>query len=290
VTWVSFDFASSEIERNVAFARAHGVRIDASELVTGEHSGLRRAPDEPADNPHFLDALRENRIAWLASDASREPESRAVACARTVPRYPMNLFFNTGRREELVDEFNFIHVAAERGGSGSCARDPRSTCLEPLDVASGFDAWIVPREVRTTLRHALSNDPRPHYAHQSNLAEDRLLYPVLEGVLGWYAGVFGPQMPLVRLSLAQAGAELRDQAQWRDRQQDVVAYVEAGRLNVGVSASSALRVPVTVPADTPVNPGESVLASFAGQKTGWQNVTPMLGWSVELPGSVGYAR
>jgi hypothetical protein len=290
VTWVPFDLASSEIERNVGFAGAHGVAIDASELVTGEHSGLRRAPDEPADNPNFVDALRENRIAWLASDASREPESRVVGSARTVPRYPMNLFFNTGRREESVDEFNYIHVAVERGGSGLCARNPRATCLEPLDVGSGFDAWIVPREMRTTLRHALSNDPRPHYAHQSNLAEERLLYPVLERVLGWYAEVFGTETPLVRLSLAQAGAELRDQAEWRARQQDVVAYVEVGRLSVGVSASGVLRVPVTLPADTPVNAGETALPSYAGQQTGWRDVTPVRGWSVELPESVGYAR
>jgi hypothetical protein len=290
VTWAPFELADGEIARNVGFARAHAVAIDASELVTGEHSGLQRAPDEPSDNPNFVDALRQNRIAWLASDASREPASRVVGSARTVPRYPMNLFFNTGRRDELVDEFNWIHVAAERGGSGLCARNPLATCLEPLEVASGFDGWIVPREVRTTLRHALSNDPRPHYAHQTNLAEERLLYPVLEGVLGWYADVFGEDAPLVHLSLAEAGAELRDQAEWRAHQQDVVASTEGRLLRVAVASSARLRVPVTVPAGTRVAEGDTALRAYAGQPTGWRDVSPMLGWSVELPESVGYAR
>jgi hypothetical protein len=290
VQWVPLPVAADEIGNNQEFARIHELQIDPSELVTGEHSGLRREPEEPSDNPNLLEALRLRGIAWIAADASRERDQRVVAGARTVPRYPMNLFFNVGRRAELVDEFNWIHSAAQSGGSGLCSQNARATCLAPLDVNSGFDAWIVPREARTLALHALSNDPRPHYAHQSNLAEDRLLCPVMERVLSDYRQVFGPDAPLVQLTLAEAGAELRDQAEWEANQQYVQAYVESGTLTVEVSSSGALRVPLTLPAGSHVSGDTAALPRYAGQQTGWRSVRPMLGYTVSLPGSVPYAR
>lgn len=42
------------------------------------------------------------------------------------------------------------------------------TCISPLDPATGFDEYIVPIETRIALSHVMANDPRPHYAHQSN--------------------------------------------------------------------------------------------------------------------------
>lgn len=290
VSWVPLQVASDEIGKNLEFARVHALAVDPSELVTGEHSGLRRAPEEPSDNPHLLEALRARGIAWIASDASREREQREVTGARTVPRYPMNLFFNVGRREELVDELNWIHSDVANGGSGACAQRSPAACLAPLDVTTGFESWIVPREARAMLLHALSNDPRPHFAHQSNIAEDRLLYPVLERALADYRRVFGPDVPLVPLTLAQAGAELRDQADWVAHQADVSAYVEAGTLTVTVSGSGALRVPFTLPPGSHVSGDAAMLPGYGGQQTGWRSVRPMLGQTVTLPASVGYAR
>jgi hypothetical protein len=290
VAWVALQVASDEIAKNQEFARAHGLVVDPSELVTGEHSGLRRAPEEPSDNPNLLEALRGRDIAWIASDASREPEQRLVAGARTVPRYPMNLFFNVGRREELIDEFNWIHSSAADGGSGVCSNDARATCLAPLDPSRGFDEWIVPREARTMLLHALSNDPRPHYAHQSNVAEDRLLYPVLERVLADYRRWFAADVQLLQLTLAESGAELRNRATWIANQDRVNAYFEAGVLNLTLSSGETMPVPLTLPAGSRTNGDAAVLAEYAGEQTGWRNVQPGVGMRVSLPESLGYAR
>lgn len=290
VRWVSLAIATDEIGKNQEFARRHELQFDPSELVTGEHSGLRRAPAEPADNPSLLEALSSRGIAWVASDASRERDQRAVAGARTVPRYPMNLYFNVGRRRELVDEFNWIHSASASGGSGSCSQNAQATCLAPIEVNTGFDDWIVPREARTMALHALSNDPRPHYAHQSNLAEDRLLYPVMERVLSDYRRVFGPEVPLVQLTLAEAGTALRDQAEWQANQAYVQAYVETGTLTVAVSSSGAVRVPLTLPAGSHAGGNTAALPRYAGQQTGWLSVRPKLGQTLSLPAGVTYAR
>ena len=67
-----------------------------------------------------------------------------------------------------------------------CENNPLSTCIAPLDTNTGFDSYIVPLEARMMLLHIVSNSPRSHYAHQSNLAEDRILYPVLDQTLAKY--------------------------------------------------------------------------------------------------------
>jgi hypothetical protein len=290
VAWVSGEVASDEIGKNQEFARMHGLAFDPSELVTGEHSGLRRAPEEPSDNPALLDVLSQRGIAWIAADASREREQRSVAGTRTVPRYPMNLFFNTGRERELIDEFNWIHAATESGGSGLCSQNPATTCLAPLAFDTGFSEWIVPREARTLELHALSNDPRPHYAHQSNVAEDRLLYPVMERVLTEYRRMFAPNASLITLTLAEAGGELHDQLDWQANQPNVSAYVEGGRLAVSVAGSAALRVPLTLPAQSSGGENSPQLPEYGGAQTGWRTIRPTLGETMSLPASVGYAR
>lgn len=286
--WVSFDVVRAEVVGNQRFARAHGLGARDDEIVTGEHSGLRRLPDEAMDNPSFVQVLGDAGIAWVASDASRERDSRAIGSARTVPRYPMNVYFNVATRAEVVDEFNWIHTDAAHGGGGRCGKVTGDDCLAPLEPSEGFEAWIVPRDARAMLLHALSNDPRPHYAHQSNLAEDRLLYPVLERALSEYRGMFGEDAPLVQLGLGEAGEVLRDQAAWLEDMEEVNAYVEAGELNVSVSRSA--RVPLTLPTASRGRDGAAVLPSYAGAQTGWQSVEPEARFVVSLPEDVGYAR
>lgn len=266
VSWVALPVVQFEISRNLEFARAHGLPVDASQLVTGEHSGLRRAPDEPSDNPYLVDALREFGVGWIAADASREPEQRAVGGALTVPRYPMNLFFNTGTRAELVDEFNFLHGS---DGAGACGGDGQPLCVTALDPETGFDTEIVPREARALLLHALSNDPRPHFAHQSNVAEERLLYPVLDRAIATYRGLFAASAPIVQLTLAEAGAELRDRAAWSNDAARVDAFVENGRVQLNVSDGAPVRVPLTLRVG-----GDEVLRAYAGVHGGWVEVRP----------------
>ncbi|WP_257004508.1 hypothetical protein [Streptomyces sp. SA15] len=269
---------SAQISDNHDWALAHGLPVDRSELVTGEHSGLRTTPQQPDDNPNLAGALADNGIEWIASDNSREPEQRAVGSAVTVPRHPMNVYYNVGTEAEMADEYNWIYTSAADGGSGVCESDPSSTCLdEPLDTATGYDAYIVPREARTALSHVVGNDPRPHYAHQSNLAEDRTLYPVMERVLADYAALFADNTPVENLAQRAIGTELQRRAAWRTAiaNNQVTAY-RVGN-TVTVTAPSGTQIPVTAPEGTQKQLllGTTAFGTpYAGARSAW--TTPEL--------------
>ncbi|QKV91055.1 hypothetical protein HUT19_04295 [Streptomyces sp. NA02950] len=81
---------------------------DRTELITGEHSGLKTLPQQPSDHPNPPSALTLTGVTSLASDASREQEQRTLGPATTVPRHPMNIFYNAGRAAEQVDEDNWV--------------------------------------------------------------------------------------------------------------------------------------------------------------------------------------
>ena len=187
---------STEIKKNTDWATTNGVKLDKSELVTGEHSGLKTLPQMLVDNPNLAPALNERGIKYVASDASREKEQRSIGNALTVPRYPMNIFYNVATEAEEMDEYNWIYTSRANGGSGICEDNPgTTTCITPQSTVTGFRQYIVPLEVRIALRHVLGNDPRPHYAHQSNLAEDRILYPVLDGVIDRFKAAYAREQP-----------------------------------------------------------------------------------------------
>ncbi|MEU2058897.1 hypothetical protein [Streptomyces sp. NPDC013455] len=250
--WVSRSDISAQISDNHDWGLLHGLSLDRGELVTGEHSGLKTLPQQPQDNPELGPALALNGVRWTASDNSRESAQRAVGSSTlTVPRHPMNVYYNVGTKAEMADEYNWIYTAKADGGSGICEDNPASTCLaEPLDTATGYTDHIVPAEARTDLGHVLGNDPRPHYAHQSNLAEDRLLYPVLERVLAGHRALFADNTPVVNLRQSAIGTELQNRARWQEA-------LDAGRVTayrigktVTVGAPAGTRIPVTAPEGT----------------------------------------
>lgn len=264
---------SAEISNNYTWGLTNGLPLDRTELVTGEHSGLKTLPQQPADNPNLAGALAANGVKWTASDNSRESEQRAVGSALTVPRYPMNVYYNTATKAEMADEYNWIYTSAADGGSGICENNPTSTCLpEPLDTDTGYEDHIVPQEARTDLGHALSNDPRPHYAHQSNLAEDRILYPVLDKVLTDYRALFTANTPLENLRQSEIGTELQKRTAWR-------TALDAGRVTayrtgttVTVTAPSGTQIPVTAPEGTKrqlLLGSDTFGTQYAGKRSGW---------------------
>ncbi|URM88742.1 hypothetical protein LUW75_00425 [Streptomyces sp. MRC013] len=276
--WVSREDVSDEIAHNRVWGRLAGLPLEDDELVTGEHSGLRVLPQQPTDNPNLALALADNRTGWLASDNSREPDQRKVGPALTVPRYPMNIFYNAGRAAEQVDEYNWIYTSRAQGGSGICEDNPATTtCLPaPLDTATGYTDHIVPLEQRIALGHVLANDPKPHFIHQSNLAEDRIAYPVLDGVLTTYRALFAENTPVVNLRMKDIGNELRRRAAWRAAVQSgqVTAYRVGG--TVTVQAPGGLAVPATAPEGTTRN-GSAFGEAYAGERSGWTSpvITPL---------------
>ncbi|MDQ0747932.1 hypothetical protein QF034_002163 [Streptomyces africanus] len=264
---------AAQIRDNHDWAVNKGLGVDRAELVTGEHSGLKTLPQQPDDNPDLAGALADTGVRWIASDNSREPEQRAVGNALTVPRHPMNVYYNVGTAAEMADEYNWVYTSRADGGSGVCEDNPTSTCLdEPLDPATGYTAHIVPQEARTALGHVLAGDPRPHYAHQSNLAEDRLLYPVMEKVLDDYRALFAGNTPLENPRHSVIGTEVQRRAAWHTALAD--GRVTAYRIGntVTVTAPSGTQIPVTAPEGTK----KQLLLSttdfgtpYAGSRSAW---------------------
>ncbi|WP_432126843.1 hypothetical protein [Streptomyces sp. bgisy082] len=273
VKWVSRQSVSDEIALNRVWGQLNGLPLQNDELVTGEHSGLRVLPQQNVDNPNLGPALGDNGIGWLASDNSREPGQRQVGTATTVPRYPMNVFYNAGRAAEQVDEYNWIYTSRAQGGSGICEDNPATTtCLAaPLDPATGYANHIVPLERQIALGHVLANDPKPHFIHQSNLAEDRIAYPVLDGVLDAYDALFAPSTPVVNLRMKDIGRELQRRSAWRTAVQNgqVTAYRVGA--TVTVEGPSGTTVPVTVPEGT-LRSGSAFGEAYAGGRSGWTSL------------------
>ncbi|MER7819832.1 hypothetical protein [Streptomyces sp. NPDC096153] len=271
--WMSRAEISAQIRDNHNWAVNKGIPVDRTELVTGEHSGLRTLPQQPVDNPHLAPALADNGVKWIASDNSREPQQRPVGSAVTVPRHPMNVYYNVGTAAEMADEYNWIYTSRADGGSGICETNPASTCLdEPLDVATGYGTYIVPQEARIALGHVVANDPRPHYVHQSNLAEGRILYPVLDRILADYRALFADNTPLVNPRHRDAGTELSRRAAWQSALDS--GGVTAYRIGttVTVQAPSGVVAPVTTPEGTrkQLLLGTSVFGTaYAGQRSAW---------------------
>jgi hypothetical protein len=185
----------------------------------------------------------------------------------------MNVYYNAGTAAEMADEYNWVYTSRADGGSGVCEDNPSSTCLPaPLDTATGYASYIVPLEARTALGHALGNDPRPHYAHQSNLAEGRILYPVLDKVLAGYKALYADNAPLENPRQSAIGTELKRRAAWQ-------AAVSGGSVTayrigttVTVKAPSGTQIPVTAPEGTrkQLVLGTAAFGTpYAGRRSAW---------------------
>ncbi len=295
IAWMTRTQIATEITKNRLYARDKALpNIAAGELVTGEHSGLASLPQMPTDNPNLGPALNDTRVQWVASDASREMQPRKIGRATTVPRYPMNIFYNTGTKAEAVDEYNWIYTSAANGGSGLCEQlTDTMTCIDPLDPSTGFDSTIVPVEARIATRHVLGNDPRPHYAHQSNLAEDGILYPVLDQVIAGYRATFAANAPLINPTMTAAGTALIAQQTWATAQKDVRATVSGTTVTV-TNTGAATTVPVTLPDGTrTLSATGSVGGVFGEGYAGERSATVKLGAGAtnryRLPADPGFA-
>jgi hypothetical protein len=290
IYWASQSFITQQVSDNIAFATANALpRFDPAELVTGEHSGLASEPQQPADNPFLAPALAAAGIRYTASDASREPDQRTLAggTTATVPRHPMNIFYNAGTYRDEVDEYNWIYTSTADGGSGICTANPQtSTCITPLPAAdpaqarASFENYITPIEVRNALRYVLTNDPRPFYAHQSNLAEDGILYPVLDGILATYRTAYDTtRTPLVQTSLSGQHQALSRLSTWRAASR-AAGFTDGYLDSSGVHLpSSSVAVPLTVPAGST---GAPALQPYGGALSGW-----LAGGAVVVPPTPG---
>lgn len=271
VVWQGADVLHDQIDDNEDWGNAKGFKTSESELVTGEHSGLAALPQVPTDNPNLAKALEREDVDWIASDASREAQQRpAGKDTLTVPRYPMSVFYNTSTYAAAADEYNWIYTARADGGSGICEdRADITTCIAPLDTTTGYLGAIVPAEVRTMLRHATTVDARPHFAHQTNLTDDRLLYPVLDGVMSQYRSLYNQSTtPMVNPRMADAGELMEDRAAWNAQKNQITAILIGTTIEI-VGGNVDVNVPVTAGPNTSSSQLDS---AYAGSRSEWIDV------------------
>jgi hypothetical protein len=260
-----------QILDNFAWARKNGIPAEAGVLASGEYSGLRILPQQPVDNPYLDAAMGPDGIQWVALDASREPNMRPVGAALGVPRHPIDVGYDVDNVADEVNEFNWYNTSKADGGSGLCEGSKTTACLKPLNPKTGWTSFIVPGQVQIVLAALLNNDPRPFFMHQSNLAGQRLGYPVMDGVLNAYRAVYGPSAPILNLPMSGDGAALRNQQEWAQAMGSgtVTAYVQGN--TVTITGPPGTLVPTTVPAGTSVGSAGwgTFGSSYAGQLSGY---------------------
>ncbi len=291
IVWTPQATISSEISANVARAQALGLPFDRAEYLSGEHSGLYLSPQQPVDNPAFASALAANDVRYVGADASREPNGRPVGPAITIPRHPVAVFYNVSTVAEEVDEYNWFYLSAADGGSGYCESNPATaTCMTaPLSTTTGFTSYILPNDVANDLRFILSNDPRPFYAHTSNLtAPDYLGLSLMSSILTTYRASYASSAPLVNQSLSDAATTLARQAAWRETgmpvDSPVSGYVQDGV--VTIDNPTAVAAPVTVPTGTRFL-GTTFGSFYGGEYSEWVNGSATL--TSPLPTFIGAA-
>ena len=282
ILWQTAAAIEPEITNNILFAQANGITVDPTELVSGEYSGLYYLPQEPIDNPNFITALNATGVKVTAADASRQFTTRPVGNAITSPRYPMSLWYNVDTVASEIDEYNYLYAKPADGGGGFCTTNPAIvTCLpaplvyDPIHPnLDGFSSYIVPTETRMDLSHIMTNDPRPHYIHQPNFTGDRIVYPVMNSILGSYHSLYGASAPIVELTeTAAANIQVQQQAWQNTAPTAVTAYLQNGNVTVQSNDTATHNVPVTVSPGTTVN-GAAFGSAYEGDLSGWLGATP----------------
>ena len=264
---VNLDLASgatieAEIARNRRWAGELGIELESGALVTGGHSGLANLTAVPAnaENPQLATALAAQGIRYLGCDASRSYPAHGrdldgprlapgvpflVGSALAVPRHPTLLAYAAATRDQTLDQLRHLGL---------------------VDVPSWPD--VLAAEAARIFTTVMSNDPLPHYFHQSNLAagdaaqapsDGRLFYALLDAVLARYRRYVKPEQPLMQPTLGETGELLARRIAWSSalRADAVTGYVDGSRVTIVNRTDDAIDVPVTV---TEVDGGADAIA------------------------------
>ncbi|HEV7773600.1 MAG TPA: hypothetical protein VGO48_09980 [Conexibacter sp.] len=241
-------------------------------------NGARLSPY--GQNPAFTAALEGQGVDYIATDNSKPyPVTPTEAGGptypagstwldgrvRAVPRYPTNVYYNVATRRQLLDEYNYLYLPPERGGV--CVLTEVTTCFT---TAATWEVFVE-RESLLMFSHMMGNDPRPHYFHQTNLAESRsaegaVLYPVVDATLALYERYFAVgSTPIQQLTHTQIGDLLARQAAWAGvNARTVVGYIEREEVVVTNGERSAVELPLT---------GTEIGTSYGGSTSGWDEAT-----------------
>jgi hypothetical protein len=260
----------SEISQNVQFATTNALpNFDRTALVTGEHSGIGTSNPPVAANPNMAPALTATGITAVGADNSREIGQRQIGSALTLPRYPMNVFYNVSTWADQLNEYNWLYLASSVDpANGNCVNSATTTCFTTPTTQAQF----VDREASAVVQHMLGNDPRPHYAHQTNLISDPtnanvanrgdgILFAVIGEVVARYRSYFNT--PIVQPGMNALKDELRRQIAWSSTSDaQVSGYIQDGKVNIASTVSRDVPLTGTTAGDV-----------YGGRRSGWRAVT-----------------
>jgi hypothetical protein len=273
---------------NVTYNDTGAVAPGSAAPPTSNGAALAPYPQNAA----FIPAMTSAGIKTIASDASKEypnPPTSATSAEGTagnfakgtifqdgptlaVPRYPSNVYYNVANRADQLDEYNWIYTSPSTGG---CVAIPNvTTCNAALTTWPTY----LSNETRIMFGHLVGNDPRPHYFHQTNIAQSSAtaadtdttvggtLYAVVNTLLARYDAAYDrSKAPLVQLTPAQIAATLMQQHDWAAAQSKLDAYYQDGVVHVKNTGTAAVSVPLT---------GTTVGGAYAGQRSGWTTLQP----------------
>jgi len=176
------------------------------------------------------------------------------------------LYYNVATQAQEVDEYNYLYTAAPLGACNPVA----TACLAAPLGATGYTDYIVPTDAAWDLGFVLSNDPRPFFAHVTNLTGDRLAYPLLDQILSTYRGMFSSSTPPVTMSFTQSADILTQHAAWATAglaaSPPVSGYLQDGLVHV--TGSGSTQIPLTAPEGTTVS-GAAFGESYGSERSAW---------------------
>jgi len=231
------------------------------------------AIDPYGQNPNFAGALRSAGIRNTGGDASKPyPVTPTSATGptypagtsfvqsgfRVIPRWPTNVYYNTATQAQQLDEYNYLYLPPELGGA--CVNTAITTCFTAPASWSDY----VRAESERIFGHMMGNDPRPHYFHQTNLAQSdtpdgAVFYPVLNATLAGYTSYFNASAPILQLTPTQVSDLLARQEAW-SRASAVTGYIEGTRVVIANGGATGLTVPLS---------GTEVGTLYGGTRSGW---------------------
>jgi hypothetical protein len=240
-----------------------GNEFDSSSLVIGNHSGLGymdeavppRNYGKSHSNPALILAAQQYGVQFLGANTSAP--TTAPVCVSTasdcnqnnpspntgvwldaatlpvnnimlVPRFPVNIFYNTNTTAQLVSEYNHLY---------------RTFWGRDFTINE-----IMEQEANTAIDHILTGSFNPHYFHQSNLRFDATNTSLLTSFIDKVAQKYEAWMnlPIKTLSMTDLGLKMKARLAYDNAAASAVWDRAAG--TVTISGASNTSIPLTNPA------------------------------------------
>ena len=275
----------AQIAQNNAFAQTHALPgYNPAELVTGEHSGIGTSNPFVAANPNMAPALTAQGVTSIGADNSRESGQRQVGSALTLPRYPMNVFYNVSTWADQLDEYDWLYL--DRNGGARRARQlhehrRHDLLSEPRHAGPVHRARGIRRRPADALQRP-APALRPPDEHHRRLQRarrraTRRVQPRRRHPLRRHRrrAAALPRLHRHRRSSSRRQTaltqELRRQTAWANTTNQVTGFIQDGK--VTLTTTSTRDVPIT---------GTTIGDVYANQRSGWTTLTAGQTLTLEL--------